>query len=99
MRYDSGQFSSFDGRDNRKFLAEAFARLGRGLSEGEAAQQRAAFLRSLLRGSTSGFAGRPVLATPLSPRDAYLGFVALTGAFGVPVEEAAKLLEREVRKR
>lgn len=99
MRYDSGQFGSFEGKDNRKFVAEAFARLGHGLNEMQAAQQRAAFLRSLLRGSTSGFAGRPVLAAPLSARDAYLGFVALTGAFGVPVEAAAEALEREVRKR
>lgn len=99
MRYDSGQFGSFEGRDNRRFLAEAFARMGHGLPEMQAAAQRAAFLQSLLRGSTTGFAGRPLRATPLSARDAYLSFVALTGAFGVPIEQAARVLEEEVRKR
>lgn len=99
MRYDSGQFGSFDGRDNRRFLLEAFARMGHGLPEMQAAQQRSSFLRHLLRGSTTGFAGRPILTTPMYPTDAYFAFVALTGAFGVPVDEAARRLEEEVRKR
>ncbi len=99
MRYDSGQFGSFDGRDNRKALMEMLSRVGYGLPEMQAAQQRAAFLQGLLNGSTNGFADKPFQATPLSPTDAYFALVALTGAFGVPVEEAARRLEQEARKR
>jgi hypothetical protein len=99
MRYDSGQFGSFDGRDNRRTVLECFARLGRGLGERAAASRRAAFLGGLLPASQSGFAGRQALVGPCSAAEAYHLFIAVTGCLGVPVERAAGLLESEVRKR
>ncbi len=97
MRFDSCQFGSFDGRDNRIALMRMLKLLGRGLPEVVADQRRAAFLQSLIGDSETGLDGRPLQVTPCDPVRAYLLLVAITGCLGVPVEKAAKKLERVVR--
>jgi hypothetical protein len=97
MRYDSGQFGSFDGRDNRKELMNLFVRLGEHLPEQQARQRRAQFLQRLISRSTKGFADLPRAIEPCSAVEAYHLFVAITGCLHVPIDEAARLLERTVR--
>ncbi len=99
MRYDSGQFSSFDGLDNRRELMSLMVRLGEGLPEDRARARRARFLQGLLGGSTTGLAGNELKVTPCSAVDAYNLFVAITGVLGVPIDAAASRLERLVRGR
>jgi len=94
----SGQFGSFDGFDNRRDVMRLLARLSQGVPESIGCQRRRAVLVRLMALSTSGFAGKPVDLGPLSTVEAYFAFTALTGCLGVPVEEAAKRLEDEVRK-
>lgn len=92
MRYSGHQFGSFDARDNRKTLMELFARLG-------SDRRRARFLQGLIDHSRTGMAGKLMQVNlPCETVQAYLLFVAITGCLGVPVEEAALKLEREVRK-
>jgi hypothetical protein len=97
VRYDSGQFGSFEGLDNRKTVLDCFVRLGHELGEVEAAKKRAWFLQGLLSDSTNGFADKMVRVSPCTAVDAYMLFVAITGVLGVPVERAAKRLEEYVR--
>lgn len=97
MRYVSGQFGAFDGLDNRRELMSLFVRLGRGLSEGRARSRRAAFLRSLIGGSTVGLDDKPLAVGPCSAVEAYHLFIAITGCLGVKIDEAASRLERLVR--
>lgn len=89
----------FDGLDNRKTVLDLFRRLGAGLPDRLADELRAGFLRGLLNASTTGFAHRPTWVDPCSAVQAYKLFVAITGAFGVPVETGAKILEEAVRHR
>lgn len=96
MRYDSGQFGSFDGLDNRKAILDCFRRMGQGLPDDVAGMRRAGFLQGLLSLSDA-FAGRPLLTTPCSAAQAYHLFVAITGCLGVPIELAARRLEEVVR--
>lgn len=98
MRYDSGQFGTFDGLDNRRTVMDLFQRLGQGKPELIARSMRAAFLQGLLDGSTKGFARLPRIVDPCSPVEAYQLFVAITGCLDVPVEWAARQLEEVVRR-
>lgn len=91
------QFGSFDGRDNRQSVYDLLRRLGHGLPEIEQAQRRARFLRKLLGHSQQGFARCPAQLSALSLKDAYFAFTAITGVLGVSIEQAARLLEDEVR--
>lgn len=93
----SGQFQSFDGRDNRRSLMELFVRLGQGFPKQVAARRRARFLRSLIPQSVSCFAQLPLKISPCSAVEAYHLTVAITGVLGVPIDVAASRLERLVR--
>jgi hypothetical protein len=97
MRYDSYQFGSFDGLDTRKELMILFQRLGEPLPEILKRERRAIFLRRLLNLSTTGFSGKLPQIKPCDPVEAYFTFVAITGCLGVDVNQAAKMLEAEVR--
>jgi hypothetical protein len=99
VRYDSGQFGSFEGRDNRRELLILLGRLGKGLPEQQANEVRAAFLHGLMGGTVSDFfAGRPLLVSPCSAVEAYHLLVAITGVLGVNIEDAARSLEDIVRQ-
>lgn len=98
MRYDSGQFGSFDGLDNRRTVMDLMNRLGHGLDEARANRRRAAALLSLIPMSVQGFASCPIKVSPCGVAEAYHLFIAITGVLGVPVEDAARKLERMVSK-
>jgi hypothetical protein len=78
---------------------DLFVRMGQSLPEEIARERRAEFLRSLLAGSTNGFAGKAMQVTPCDAVQAYHCFVALTGVLGVPIDRAARKLENYVRQR
>lgn len=59
---------------------------------------RARFLKGLLGGSRTGFGGKMMHVPACGQVDAYHYFIAITGCLGVGIEEAAKQLEREVRR-
>lgn len=98
MIIESGQFGSFEGLDNRKTVYNLLKRLGHGLPEYQQAQERAAWLRDLVKVSENCFADKMVYLEPCCLADAYFAFVAITGCLGVPVEKAAKLLEQRIRR-
>lgn len=98
MRYDSGQFGSFDGVDNRKEVRILFERMGKDFPEPVAMAMRAKFLESLIPESVSCFASKPLKVDPCSASQAFALFVQITGVLGVPVEKAAKLLDIFVSK-
>ena len=100
MRYDSGQFGSFDGLDNRRDVMHLFKRLGEHLPPHMANQKRAEFLQSLIKFSGNGFASRMIQmqAATCDTVGAYNAFVAITGVLGVEINAAARLLEEAVRK-
>lgn len=91
-------FKTFDALDNRRDVYYMLYRIGHGLPEKEQAKKRALFIKSLLAHSTNGFSARLMRMSACSLYDTYLAFIALTNAFGVPIEVAAKRLEEEVRK-
>lgn len=97
MRYDSAQFGSFDGLDNRKTVMGLFVRMGRGLPADLAGMRRAGFLSGLIACSSS-FGARRMVVDPCTAIEAYKLFVAITGCLGVPIDRAAKLLECVVRE-
>ncbi len=96
MRYDSCQFREFDGLDNRKTLMRLMVKLGDGLDEQRAGERRARFLKSLIPASTNGFADRSLQVTPCSAVQGYHLLVAITGCLGVPIDQAARQLEKVV---
>ncbi len=95
MRYDSGQFGSFCGADNRRELMILLQKLGGG-HQGD--HRRAEFLRRLCSRSTNGFSDKSVAVTPVDPVQAYNMLVQITGVLGVSIDAAAAALEREVKK-
>ena len=97
MFYDSGQFGSWDGKDNRKTVMDLFVRMGHGLPEDIAGAKRAGFLAGLIALSGS-FPGKPLRVTNCTAPEAYTLFVAITGVLGVSIDEAAEMLEESVRK-
>jgi hypothetical protein len=90
------QYGSFDGLDNRREIMRLLKRLGHGLPELAQAERRSRFLRKLLRYSQNGFDTRQMQLAPCSVVDAYFAFLAITGTLGVPIDQAARLLEKEV---
>lgn len=97
MRYESGQFGSFEGLDNRKTVLNLFVRMGQGFSVEEGCRRRAAFLQGIIRRSDNGFARATCVVSPCTAVEAYFLFTAITGCLGVDVDRAARLLEQEVR--
>lgn len=98
MRYDSGQFGSFCGADNRRTIFECFERMGRNLTDEQAGARRAGFLTGLQYLILGGLAGRPIVIEGRpTPGEAYKLFVAITGCLGVEINAAAALLEEAVR--
>src|SRR5436190_18005379 len=103
MRYDTGQYGSFCGLDNRKTIFDLFRRMGRNLPDDLAGARRAGFLQGLLLISHNGFHGKPMLIEGLpTAGEAYSLFAAICGdgkcTLGVPIEQATILLEKVVRK-
>jgi len=96
MRYDSGQFGSFDALDNRKEVFILFERLGAGLPDKLADARRAGFLQGLIPHSLTGMADAPLVVSPCNSVEAYRLFGAITGVLGIPVEYAAIILEKAV---
>ena len=81
----------FDGRDNRREIMILLQRLGTD-------RRRAAFLTALARHSRNGFALAPTMVTgPCDPVAAYFMFVSICNELGTSINEAAELLQREVR--
>ena len=97
MRYDSGQFGSFDGLDNRREVMNLIRRVGGNLNELLAARMRAHVLTGIA-GQSETFAGREIRVDPCSPVEAYFMWTAITGCLGVRPEAAAVALEEAVRK-
>lgn len=94
MRYDSAQYGSFDGLDNRRTIMQLFVRMGKNLPHDLAGARRKGFLEGLKSLVTGGLKGRPILIDGLpTAGEAYDLFVAITGCLDVPIERAAILLE------
>lgn len=95
---ETGQFGSFDGRDNRRELMILMQKLGDKAPDPKA--HRAAFLQGLIPLAVSQLAAVPLQVNPerCDPVGAYHLFVAITGCLDVPIETAAKLLDEAVRK-
>lgn len=89
--FESFQFGSFDGKDNRRELMILFERLG-------SPEKRADFLQRLVRLSGNGFSDKMVKIVPCDPVTAYFTFTSITGVLGVDVNRAARMLEDEVRR-
>ena len=77
MRYDSGQFGSFDGRDNRRDVFMLLKKLGDGLPERLGNERRAVFLQGLMPHSVSSLQGKPLQVTPCNPVEAYISCLSL----------------------
>ncbi|MBX9682124.1 MAG: hypothetical protein K2X38_25480 [Gemmataceae bacterium] len=94
----TGQFGSFDGRDNRRELMILMQKLGE--KSPDPKKHRAAFLQGLIPHSVSALAAAPLIVNPdkCDPVGAYFLFGAITGCLDVPIEAAAKLLDEAVRK-
>lgn len=95
------QFDTFDTQEDRRELVILFQKLGEGLPDQLANEVRAKFLESLIPLSISGLAEKPLKADQAKcfPVGAYLLFVMIVGVLGVPISDAAKLLDEAVRKR
>jgi hypothetical protein len=98
MRYETGQFGSWDAKDNRREVWILFERLGKSYPEPIAAELRAKFLESLIPESVSCFANKPLKVDPCSAGQAFQLFTQITGVLGVPVQRAAILLDEFVTK-
>lgn len=86
------ELDTFDGRDNRKEIMILLMRLG-------SDQRRATFLESLIPLSLKGFAGCPMkVRGHCTPVAAYYMLVGICNELGVSINEAARRLEKEVRK-
>lgn len=92
------QWGSFPGRDNQRELMILLQRLGDGHSEVEGGKRRAAFLQGLIRSSKNGFADKMARMEPCDAVAAYFAMVHITGVLGVPMDNAARRLERIVTK-
>ena len=81
----------FDGLDNRREVMILLQRLG-------SDKRRARFLESLIPSSIKGFAGCLMkVRGPCDPIAAYFMLVGICNELGVPINEAARRLEAEVR--
>lgn len=87
---------AFDGLDNRKEVYYLFEQMGKRLPEPMAMVERARFLESLIPQSVSCWATKPLRVDPCTASDAYHLFCAITLVLDVPIETAAKRLERYI---
>ena len=86
------ELESFDGLDNRRELMILLQRLGTD-------QDRANFISSLVQKSQNGFAGVQAKVVNCDPVAAYFMLVSVCNEVGVPINDAAKRLERVVSKK
>lgn len=90
------ELSTFDGLDNRREIMQLFFQLGDGVVGDK---RRANFLLSLIPLSLKGFASCPVkVQGNCDAIAAYYMLVGITNEIGVSINEAARRLEREVKK-
>ncbi len=86
------ELDTFDGLDNRREVMILLQRLG-------SDERRAAFLESLIPQSLNGFAECPMkvqgVCTPIS---AYYMLVGICNELGVSINEAARRLDKVVRR-
>ena len=86
------ELESFDGLDNRREIMVLLQRLG-------SDSKRAKFLESLIPNSAKGFAGVPMkVQGNCDPIAAYYMLVGITNELGVSINQAARLLDREVSR-
>lgn len=86
------ELETFDGLDNRKEIMILLQRLG-------SDQRRAKFLESLIPHSINKFAGAPIrVKGQCGPVAAYYMMVGVCNELGVPINTAARLLEKEVKQ-
>jgi hypothetical protein len=87
------ELETFDGRDNRREVMILLQRLG-------SDDRRARFLESLIPSSVNGFAGVQMeVVGPCDPVAAYFALVGICNELGVPINEAARRLDRLVSGR
>jgi hypothetical protein len=87
------ELETFDGLDNRREVMVLLQRLG-------SDQNRAKFLESLIPLSLKRFAGCPLKVTGIcDPIGAYFVLLGICNELGVPMTEAARRLEAQVRGR
>ena len=86
------ELDTFDGRDNRKEIMLLLVRLGNDA-------KRKAFIESLIPLSLKGFAACPMKVTgACDPVSAYYMLVSVCNELGVSINEAARRLERVVKR-
>lgn len=86
------EIDTFDGRDNRKELMILLQRLG-------SDKRRAVFLKGLIPSSLKGFAGCPMeVGGACDPVAAYYMLLGVCNELGVPINTAARKLEKIVRQ-
>ena len=87
-----GQFGTLDTRDDRRELMILLQKLGTN-------EKRARFLKGLIPHSVSMASANirvdPVQCTTVG---AYWLLVSITGVLGVPMDNAARMLEQEVKR-
>ena len=87
------EIETFDGLDNRREVLILLERLG-------SDAKRARFIESLIPLSLKGFAGCPMkVRGKCDPTAAYLMLVGVCNELGVSINDAARLLDEEVRRR
>lgn len=86
------ELNTFDGLDNRREIMILLFRLG-------SDQRRARFLESLIPFSLKGFKEAPMrVQGNCDPSAAYFMMVGICNELGVSINNAASLLEREIKK-
>ena len=86
------ELDTFDGLDNRREVMILLDRLG-------SDRARARFIESLIPRSLNGFAGCPMrVSGNCDPVSAYYMLVSTCNELGVSINEAARLLDREVAR-
>ena len=86
------ELDAFDGLDNRREIMILLERLG-------SDRRRAEFIESLIPASLKGFAGCPMtVAGNCDPVTAYYMLVGVCNELGVPINEAARRLDRLVSR-
>lgn len=87
------ELKTFDGKDNRRDIMTLLFQLG-------SDKDRAAFIESLIPSSLKGFADCPMkVKGACHPVAAYFMLVGVCNELGVSINEAAKRLEQEVRRK
>lgn len=87
----NSELATFDGKDNRKEIMILLQRLG-------SDNARARFISRLTHRSRNGFAGTQTkVVNTCDPVAAYFMLVGCCNELGVSINEAARLLEEEVR--